>query len=87
MASAPTPSGPPVADYARVLLRAVAREEAAGRTAPRLTEPGQATWRRRSGSADLLRLLAEDGAVVHPLPFDAATFPLLAPMPAGALRP
>jgi hypothetical protein len=39
-----------------------------------LTEPKQATWQRfrgRLGSADLLRLLAEDAAVVHPLPFSA----------------
>ncbi len=58
--------------YAGALLLAIARDEAAGRRSPRLTEPGQATWQRfrgRLGSADLLRLLAEDGAVVHPVPF------------------
>ena len=66
---------PALEQYALVLLRAIVREEVAGRRPPRLTEPGQATWQRfrgRLGSADLLRLLAEDGAVVHPLPFDAA---------------
>lgn len=58
--------------YATALLEALARDEAAGRRGPRLTEGGQATWQRfrgRLGSADLLRLLAEDGAVVHPIPF------------------
>lgn len=63
----------PVDDYARALLHALARDEAAGRRAPRLTEPGLATWQRfhgRLGSADLLRLLAEDAAVGYPQPFD-----------------
>jgi hypothetical protein len=63
------------AQYAIALLHAIARDEAAGRRPTRLTEPGQATWMRfrgRLGSADLLRLLAEDGAVVHPIPFDPA---------------
>lgn len=58
--------------YASALLLAIARDEAAGRRSPRLTEPGQATWQRfrgRLGSAELLRLLAADGAVVHPIPF------------------
>ena len=58
--------------YATALLEALARDEAAGRRGPRLTEGGQATWQRfrgRLGSADLLRLLADDGAVVHPIPF------------------
>lgn len=58
--------------YATALLEAIARDEAAGRRGVRLTEAGQATWQRfrgRLGSADLLRLLAEDGAVVHPIPF------------------
>lgn len=60
--------------YAAALLEAIAREEASGRRRARLTEPGQATWQRfrgRLGNADLLRLLAEDAAVVHPLPFSA----------------
>lgn len=68
-------SGSDLAVYATVLLHAVARDEAMGRRAPRLTEAGQATWQRfrgRLGSAELLQLLAEDGAVVHPLPFDPA---------------
>jgi hypothetical protein len=61
--------------YATALLEAIAREEVSGRRSARLTEPGQATWQRfrgRLGNADLLRLLAEDGAVVHPLPFSAS---------------
>ncbi len=60
-------------EYARALLHALARDEAAGRRAPRLTEPGLATWQRfrgRLASADLLRLLAEDAAVGYPIPFD-----------------
>ena len=60
-------------EYARALLHALARDEAAGRRSPRLTEPGQATWQRfrgRLGSADLLRLLSEDAAVGYPIPFD-----------------
>src|SRR5688572_12498164 len=64
-----------VAEYAVALLHAMARDEVAGRRPARLTEPGQATWKRfrgRLGSAGFLRLLAEDGAVVHPIPFDAA---------------
>jgi len=63
------------AQYAMALLHAIARDETSGRRPARLTEPGQATWKRfrgRLGSADLLRLLAEDGAVVHPIPFDPA---------------
>jgi hypothetical protein len=66
--------GTVVEGYPLALLHAIAREEAVGRKAARLTEPGRATWRRfrgRLGSADLLRLLAEDAAVVHPVPFDA----------------
>ncbi len=63
------------ATWAGAVLRALARDEAAGRRPLRLTEPGQATWRRfrgRLGSADLFRLLAEDGAVGHPVPFSPA---------------
>ena len=70
-----TVSGSDLASYAQALLRALARDEAMGRRAPRLTEAGQATWQRfrgRLGSAELVQLLAEDGAVVHPLPFDPA---------------
>jgi len=61
--------------YAAALLAALARDELAGRRSPALTEPGQATWQRfrgRLGSADLLRLLAADGAVLHPVPFSEA---------------
>jgi hypothetical protein len=61
--------------YAAALIAALARDEAGGRRTPRLIEPGQATWQRfrgRLGSADLLRLLAEDGAVLHPIPFAGA---------------
>lgn len=88
--------------YAAVLLQALARDEAFGRRGPRLTEPGQATWQRfrgRLGSADLLRLLAEDGAVLHPVPFapsklgvslddveDAAVDRLLADLPSTDLK-
>lgn len=62
-----------VDEYARALLHALARDEASGRRSPRLTEAGLATWQRfrgRLGSADLLRLLAEDAAVGYPIPFD-----------------
>lgn len=56
----------------RALLNALARDEAAGRRPPRLTEPGLATWQRfrgRLGSADLFRLLVEDAAVAFSIPF------------------
>src|SRR5688572_7363507 len=78
--------GSGVAELATALLHALARDEAAGRRPPRLTEPQQATWRRfrgRLGSADLLRLLAEDASVVHPIPFNAAR--LVAPFTLDAL--
>ena len=58
--------------YGAALLHALAREEAAGRKPQRLTEPGMATWSRfkgRLGPADFLRLLCEDAAVLHPVPF------------------
>ncbi len=70
---AQTRAAPAVDDYARALLHALARDEAAGRRAARLTEPGLATWQRfrgRLGAGDLLRLLAEDAAVGYPIPFD-----------------
>jgi hypothetical protein len=63
------------ATYAAARLAALARDQAAGWRSPRLTEPGQATWQRfrgRLGSADLLRMLAEDDAVLHPVPFAAS---------------
>lgn len=62
-----------LADYTRVLLLALARDEALERRPARLIEPGQATWQRfrgRLSSADLFRLLVEDAGVVHPIPFD-----------------
>ena len=63
----------PVACWASTLLMALARDEAAGRRAARLTEPGLGTWARFRGrltAADLVTLLFEDAAVVHPVPFD-----------------
>lgn len=65
----------PAALYAAALTHALARDEAAGRRPARLTEPGLATWRRfrgRLGAEDLLRILFEDAAVLHPVPFDPA---------------
>jgi hypothetical protein len=70
-----TVSSGDLASYASALLHAIARDEAMGRRPARLTEAGLATWQRfrgRLGSGELLQLLAEDGAVVHPLPFDPA---------------
>lgn len=70
-----TVSSGDLASYATALLHAIARDEAMGRRPARLTEAGLATWQRfrgRLGSGELLQLLAEDGAVVHPLPFDPA---------------
>jgi len=72
-AAFPNTSPSAVEEYARALLHGLARDEASGRRTPRLTEPGHATWQRfrgRLGSADLLRLLAEDAAVGYPIPFD-----------------
>lgn len=64
------------------LLHALARDEAAGRRPPRLTEPRLATWNRFRGrlcATDLISLLFEDAAVIHRVPFDASTL-------GGALR-
>jgi hypothetical protein len=61
--------------WAAALLHAIARDEAAGRRRPRLTERNLDTWTRfrgRLGSRDLLSLLFEDAAVLHRMPFDAA---------------
>lgn len=58
------------------LLHALARDEAAGRRSPRLTEPRLETWRRFRGrleTNDLAALLFEDASVIHPVPFDAST--------------
>lgn len=61
--------------WTAALLLALARDERAGRRPERLTEPGLATWARLRGrldTRDLLGLLFEDAAVIHPIPFDAA---------------
>lgn len=61
--------------WAAALLHALARDEAAGRRRPRLTEPKLDTWMRfrgRLSSVDLVSLLFEDAAVLHRVPFDAA---------------
>lgn len=78
--------------FAAALLHGLAREEARGRTPRRLTEPDRATWERfrgRLGAADLLELLFEDAAVLHPVPFDPAEVlgpdhPGLKALPTGA---
>ena len=59
--------------WVAALLHALAREEAAGRRRPALTEPKLDTWRRfrgRLNSGDLVSLLFEDSAVLHRVPFD-----------------
>lgn len=61
--------------WAAALLHALARDEAAGRRGPRLTEPNLDTWRRFRGRLtpnDFVALLFEDAAVLHPIPFDAS---------------
>ncbi len=63
----------PTGVWAAALLLAVARDEAAGRRRPALTEPKMDTWARfrgRLSSVDLISLLFEDAAVLHQLPFD-----------------
>lgn len=65
----------PTGAWAAALLHAVAREEAIGRRPNRVTEAGLATWARFRGrlkAKDLLALLFEDAAVIHPVPFDPA---------------
>jgi hypothetical protein len=60
--------------WARAVLLGLARDEAAGRRTPRLTEPDHATWKRlrgRLGARDFIALLLEDAAVGFPIPFDA----------------
>jgi hypothetical protein len=60
--------------HGAALFEALARDEAAGRRWPNLTEAGRGTWQRFQGplgSGDLLRLLAEDSAVLHPVLFAA----------------
>ncbi len=59
--------------WAAALLHAIARDEAAGRRTPRLTEPRLDTWMRFRGrldGADLVALLFEDAAVIHRIPFE-----------------
>lgn len=59
--------------YAAALVHALGRDEAAGRRPARLIEPGMRTWERfrgRLNPADLVGLLFEDAAVLHPVPFD-----------------
>jgi hypothetical protein len=66
----------PTGAWAAALLHGLARDEAAGRRSPRLTEPNLDTWRRFRGRLtpnDLVALLFEDAAVLHPIPFDAST--------------
>jgi hypothetical protein len=59
--------------WAAAVLHAVAREEVAGRRRAALTEARLETWERfrgRLSSTDLVTLLLEDAAVLHPVPFD-----------------
>lgn len=73
----------PTGLWAASLLHALARDEAAGRRRPRLTEPKLDTWARfrgRLSSVDLVSLLFEDAAVLHRVPFDPEAL-------GGALRP
>jgi hypothetical protein len=66
----------PTGVWAASLLHALARDEAAGRRRPRLTEPKLDTWARfrgRLSSVDLVSLLFEDAAVLHRVPFDPNT--------------
>jgi hypothetical protein len=61
--------------WAAALLHAIARDEAAGRRRPALTEPKLDTWSRfrgRLSSVDLVGILFEDAAVLHRVPFDPA---------------
>jgi hypothetical protein len=65
----------PTGAWAAALLRALARDEVAGRRPVRLTEPQLATWTRFRGrltATDLVTLLFEDAAVLHRVPFDPA---------------
>lgn len=69
-----TPDHQATATWAAVLLHAIAREEAAARLPPRVTEQGLATWNRFKGrlnATDFLDLLFEDAAVLHQVPFAA----------------
>jgi hypothetical protein len=71
--SALTDEQRPTGCWAASLLHAIARDEAAGRRRPALTEPKLDTWTRfrgRLSSVDLVSLLFEDAAVLHRVPFD-----------------
>jgi hypothetical protein len=73
----------PTGVWAASLLHAIARDEAAGRRRPALTEPKLDTWARfrgRLSSVDLVSLLFEDAAVLHRVPFDPEAV-------GGSLRP
>jgi len=73
----------PTGVWAAALLHAIAREEAAGRRRPALTEARLDTWSRfrgRLSSADLVSILFEDAAVLHRVPFDPDAL-------GGSLRP
>lgn len=62
----------PTGLWAAALLQAIARDEAAGRRPRRLTEPDLATWkgfRGRLEASDLVEILFQDAAVLHPIPF------------------
>ena len=70
-----SPDHQATATWAAVLLHAIAREEAATRLPPRVTEKGMTTWTRFKGrltATDFLDLLFEDAAVLHQVPFAAA---------------
>jgi hypothetical protein len=63
----------PTGVWAASLLHALARDEAASRRRPRLTEPKLDTWARfrgRLSTVDFVSLLFEDAAVLHRVPFD-----------------
>lgn len=67
----------PTGVWAASLLHAIARDEAAARRRPALTEPRLDTWTRfrgRLSSVDLVSLLFEDAAVIHPVPFHPEAF-------------
>lgn len=73
----------PTGVWAAALLHAIARDEAAGRRRPALTETKLDTWTRfrgRLSSVDLVSLLFEDAAVLHRVPFDPEAV-------GGSLRP
>jgi len=76
----------PTGAWAASLLHALARDEAAGRRPPRVTEPKLDTWRRfrgRLSTTDFAELLFEDAAVLHPVPFDPGAIAAAG----GPLRP